>query len=626
LSLEAAIRPFLAVLVLAAAPPGGAPAQEEDPGTRFTGEERVTAVDVVVDFELDRVRRGKAPRDAPDRLAPADFQVLHRGEPRPVVAVETGPEPWTIVVYLEPELTSSYGLAWAADLLAEQVAALTRLGSVEVVVADPAPRSLLAATRDAETLSGVLSQVALGLARFPPEDATAAAAGRTELLAIRAEFLAEALHPTPAVDPEEFARWAAEEEVRLGRLRQDRLLDFLVERAGSEPRRAVVLVSSGYDLSPGDFYLEAVDLDEEAAAAPRLDDDTDALARTLAAYGWIVVPLVPPPPEPEVRPGKRIGKWRLQPGTSIFTPIGAGREAERDEGKAEAYLELGTALRAQGKLEDAEDALEKALHHFYGDPRTAKRQALALLELGAVRVDLGEHELAERTFAMARELDPEQAEHRLGPVVELLHPSAPLDVLAGVTTGLVVREERQLARILEDLGRRVRLTYQVRGLATGELFPVSVSFERAESELVAPGWARSATPRTVAEARVRRMLAGDLPQGDLELRATFEPDAEGSRSGHVTVTFAGGRPFPEGQEALLRVTWAAGAPDVMARVWSSRPEAVAEAPAEWFERHALTLAPDESLASVLVEDLYSGRWGAAVVVVEDPDQSDESDT
>lgn len=609
---------FIALLLaLSAGTPVPARAPQ-DPDAHFTGEERVTAVDVVVDFDLDRLRRGKSGRGAPKKLAPADFRVLYDGEPLPVVAVEPEAEPWTIVVYLDPVLTSSYGLAWAADLVTRHAEELTRLGSVEVVVADPVPRTVVAATRDPEHLHGVLSQVAL---RQWPAGEARTGAGRTELLAMRAEFLAEALHPTPAVDPQAFARWAAAEEVRMGRLRQDRLLDFLVEHAGEHPRRAVVLVSSGYDLAPGDFYLPAVDLGGEASAggAPRLDGETEALARTLAAYGWIVVPLVPPAADPKARPGTRVGPWRMRPPTSFSMPGRAAFEEERDVDRAEAYLELGLALAGQGKPEDAEDAFKKALHHFYGDPRTAERQALAYLELGAVREELGKAELAERDYAAARELDPAQATERLGPVIELLAPAAPLGVLAEATAGVVVRDAEQLARTVENLGGRVRLTYQVTGLATGELRPVAVRFERDGQDLDAPRWARSATPATVAAARVRRLLAGDLMDGDFEVRAAFEPTeghgADGA--GDLTVRLAG-EPFEAEQEVLLRVTWAAGAPDAVGELGTSSPEVVtAGAGGDWSVRRALTVGPDESLIAVLVEDLYSGDWGGSVLSVED---------
>ena len=500
--------------------------------------------------------------------------------------------------------------------MTQHTADLTRLGSVELVIADPVPRTELLPTRDADHLKGVLSQMALRLSPGQGKPNR-----QLELLAMRAEFLAEALHPTPAVDPEEFARWVVTEELRLAQQWQDHLLDALIERAGASARRVVFLVSSGYDLYPGDFYLSAVGLGSEGSAV-NLTGPAQDLAKTLSAYGWVVVPVVPPPPDPEIRKGKRIGKFRLE-------PFRASREAERDEGKAEGYLELGLALKQQGKLEDAEDAFKKALHHFYGDPRTAERQALASLELGAIREQLGKTELAARAYAEARELSPELATERLGPLVELLDPTAPLVLMARTTTGALVRNGKDVGKAVENLGDRVRLTYQVPGFATGRLHPVSISYKRSGNELSSPRWARSATPEPVAALRARRMLAGAMPEGELEVKVILDPsfefpDDEGDRGGGVTIRVESADTGAGDAEALLRVSVAAGAPNVLARVWHDVPQAVAPGNLiGWSQRRHVELSPDDSLVTVLVEDLYSGRRGTAVVSVKDPDRDDE---
>ena len=71
---------------------------------------------------------------------------------------------------------------------------------------------------------------------------------------------------------------------------------------------------------------------------------------------------------------------------------------------------------------------------------------------------------------------------------------------------------------------------------------------------------------------------------------------------------------------------AAGAPTVLARVWHDAPQVVAAGDlAGWSQRRHVELSPDDSLVSVLVEDLYSGRRGTAVVSVKDPDREEDDE-
>jgi hypothetical protein len=83
-------------------------------------------------------RRGEPLREP----KPEDFAVTEEGASRRVLGLETG-KPWRVVVYVHRILAGTRSVRGAAGLLAEQVRELTALGSVETVIAEPEPRSIL---------------------------------------------------------------------------------------------------------------------------------------------------------------------------------------------------------------------------------------------------------------------------------------------------------------------------------------------------------------------------------------------------------------------------------------------------------------------------------------------------
>lgn len=95
---------------------------------------------------------------------------------------------------------------------------------------------------------------------------------------------------------------------------------------------------------------------------------------------------------------------------------------------------------------------------------------------------------------------------------------SPLRALTGPTAGMLVPAEVLIPSTLETLGGRWHLYYQTQMPADGRLRPVEVR-TRNGSPVRTRRWIRSATPEGIAEARLRRLLAGDsLPTG-LPLRA-----------------------------------------------------------------------------------------------------------
>ena len=578
----------------------------------FEEERRITAIDLVLAFESGAVREWATDSPTPKDLAPEDFEIFYDRRSLPVIAVEQAAEPWEILLFFDAELASSTGLRWAATALAERTGELTALGEVAVVVADPEPRTLLSSTRDSDSLHSILSMLASG------QD------GNDRLLALRGEAIEE----LPDIEPElalELVTELAREEARIVRRRHDELLLELTDRGGAGARRLLILAGNGYDLRPEAFYrpLATSEKADDATASAALAAATESLARTLSAYGWVTLPLVPPEPDP-LKEGVRIGKLRLtapsitveeqQAGyetydQTVINFFGAKVEGQRKPKRAEAYLELGSALHGQGKLEAAEDALRKAAYHFAGDPRTADRQAAAAIQLARVLEKQGKTQSATAALDLAHRLDPELTAADAGPLPALLEPLEPLGVLARETGGAVVRGSGGLADALAELGRRVRLTYQVAGLPDGELHALEARYRRGQRQLTYPGWARSSTPLSIAEARARRLLRGEPTGGELAVSAELLGNGEIRLSVALPAAEAGG----ENPETTLRLTLGYGDPDAEPSL-EHRPLGSQTGRHQAWEYRIGVEAPEElTWLAVLVEDLNTGRWGARLI-------------
>jgi hypothetical protein len=241
-------RPFI-ILGLAAAAlfPGRSATQTERFSERLSIREREILVDVPDNLE-------KKP------LQPGDFQVLVDGQPREVTRAEpvsaAKEPPWTIVVYVDRVIASPETEFDSSLALSKRAADFTRLGSVEVVVADSDPRQALAPTREARRLERTLTDLS----------ATA-----------RVERDRRDSRPVRPGEPE-----APRLRRQLGKL-----LAYLTAHPPAGPH-AVLLVADGLDLP-----------DEQIAKLYRGDPgapqtvaaDLQRTARLLAAYGWVAIPV-----------------------------------------------------------------------------------------------------------------------------------------------------------------------------------------------------------------------------------------------------------------------------------------------------------------------------------------------
>ncbi len=588
-----------ATLLLAASPAGS----REEPQP-LVETQRVTAFDLVVEI----ARRGEPERSTvPARLEAGEFSLVRDGRPLPVVTLATGrndPEPWRIVVYADRQLSSDPTLRWAAMELAERAARLAELGEVEIVVADPEPRRVLAASRD----PGLIDQSLSGLF-------LATEAGN-ELVARREEHLLR--HPrAPAGElAATVVRRAERAEAEVVRRQLDRLLGWLVEAQPATPRRALLLLADGFDLRPAEFY--AGRLVEPAPGAIDLAQQTRTLAETLGAYGWIVGALAPPAPEPGFG---RFGVFFVRDPSPpwLFTvslrSLAVWLDRNRNPKKADAFAELGRSLREQGRLEEAAAAYRKSVYHYYDHPKSARRQAAALVGLGETLELMGDERDARQTFRAAVLFDRNLAPRYPFVDARLLAPRAPLEQLADDTAGALITDRPGLDRLLGSLADRVRLTSQLAGPPDGELHGLELGFARPAFVLRHPRLARWGTPPAVAGLRLRRLLEEEPEGGELELRiAVVGPlrVADGLRRLRLELRVAP-RPGPDG----------GGEPPVLVVSWGSRG---AETPIRYRTRAVSLPAAGEAppivevelpehhpWLALLVEELVGGAWGGAAL-------------
>lgn len=225
-----------------------APPAETPPET-FQGEIEVREIGIVVAPPEDKSLAG---------VRPADILVSEEGTARTVLKAEPlRPDSWKVVLYFDRVLAGPDATIDSALTFSRKAGELTDLGTVEVIVADPEPRVALAATRDKQGLSSILSDVAADARKNRSQ---ANRAGRE----------------TPPVTP----------DAPTLRRQLDRLITFLAGRSDAGAR-ALFFVADGFNPAANEReILAAVDTGTPAppgTAAAALRES----ARVLSAYGWV---------------------------------------------------------------------------------------------------------------------------------------------------------------------------------------------------------------------------------------------------------------------------------------------------------------------------------------------------
>ncbi|HLE85909.1 MAG TPA: hypothetical protein VJG13_16340, partial [Thermoanaerobaculia bacterium] len=497
-------------------------------------------------------------------VAAGDLQVLVGGEAREISSLAPG-RPERIAVVFDLPLLTTGQVVEAAGALAERAPALAALGPVTVLVADRDARTVLAAATDPEALAQSLNGVGV---RYAGGDALAGLRRAfLEELATAAGTALGRIRPEVEDRLAGSAQEALAAEAELLRDQRERLVLWAAGTAPGglsappAPAGALVLVTGGFDDDPLAFYRAAFEAYGLEGAAGRLErlvvlPSLDEVGRVLATYGWLAFPYLP-----------------------------GGEDAAGAAAPAAPPPIRDTLPRAGADPTDADDPQRPVLI----TPRIGRR---------GDRPD-----------------GPEPPPARGGRAA----PGA----LAEATGGELVTDPLQLGDLVSRLERRWSVRFP---LAPGEPLEVEVRpagrGPAAAATLRSPRWAGTVPPGSVAAVRVRWVLDGELEEGGaLPVDAAFETAPAGVGQGRLTVRL---EDPPGGTAAAaagpLRVTIGVARegrePLIFLEVWEREVGAL--------EDPGLLEVPinlsegSESRVAVLVEDLATGRWGAAFASFVEP--------
>jgi tetratricopeptide (TPR) repeat protein len=583
----------------------------------YSDTERVTVIELPVELRSSSRPEGPAQKP-PGNLSAGDFEILIDGRLQEVVAVDSvstiGPLPLHLLIYVEAALSDGRELEDSLDLVASLAGQISEVATVDLVIADPDPRFLLQRSTEPDVLENLMASPNWG------------DSASDDLRALRAGFL-EALRDTETeIDLHTLQTAFAFEEARLVQQRLDLLLSFVADRPAAGRQKVLLLVGLQFDLDPLEFYSAWGDgasrpLQEEPLEAPKINDSTQALAATLGGLGWLTYPIAPPPRESPLRPGLRVGKWRVTgPAGGRVIGLRLAREAERDPELARGYLKNGQSLLEQGSAVEAEKAFRLALHHFSGDRRTAEEQAQAAAGLAEALEAQGRSVKARGTLRMASDLDAEVAADHPEALAVLLEPTESLEALALASSGHVLFAQQELQDSLHDLKQRLRLSFQMPGNPTGELYAAEVRYLRKGMLAQAPAWVRFGSPPSVAAARVRllREDAGVEPPVVLDAhagRSAEEPAV--TRLEFILPPIDDGEVGRSDQERACRLTMTILAEDAPTEV--EQQQVVCRPTAGGLAGSARLSVPEqEELLGILIEDLATGNWGADIFEIASP--------
>jgi hypothetical protein len=279
----------------------------------------------------------------------------------------------------------------------------------------------------------------------------------------------------------------------------------LVENAEPDTWRLLVYVSHGFERQTARFY----GLPDDDELDPLLENESRSWARAVAGYDWATVTMLPSERRAPLLGGVTLGKFR-------FSGLIITYERARDPELSEAFLELGDVSLKGGDLAGAEDAYRRAIYHFYYHKKTTERQAVVYLKLADVLRRRNNPGSARLALFNAMAVDESQRPTVSSSLGSLFEPESVLEELAAETGGVLIRRSRKLGEAFADLDSRQWLSFQLRGLPTGEILPLELLSDNGGAVFLDRKWVRSGTPQRVAVTRLRQFLRESEDEPDLQ--------------------------------------------------------------------------------------------------------------
>ncbi|HEY0590136.1 MAG TPA: VWA domain-containing protein, partial [Thermoanaerobaculia bacterium] len=207
----------------------------------------------------------------------------------------------------------------------------------------------------------------------------------------------------------------------------------------------------------------------------------------------------------------------------------------------------------------------------------------------------------------------------IAPTFMFLTPSEPLLQMAEQTGGEHITSPAYLPKALAEIGRRVRITYQVDREPDPKPRRVEIVPLRAGLTVRAARWASSTTTQEVAAARAVDLLAGAGARGDLSMTGTLREGADGSSLEAKIDLTPLGEAVSQIHATKIRMTVAIEIPGRPAEV-IHRVVEIADLAASPRLSWSMPVKLPENAGAIAVvgEELITGSWGGARVTDASP--------
>lgn len=555
------------------------------PSAAFTQEKQFGAVSNVTAIEVTAEvvdASGRIPSD----LKASDFVVIEDGVERRVSSLEylcpacigavapattttaaapatttatAQPGAWDTLIYIDYELSSRTTIRDAVKSLLNESERLTRNGRVEVVVADPTPRRILAPTSDAKAVADALTTASKINAQ-------------SRLATVRRAFI-DTTQDEKNANEQNFSGMS---DMRSSIAEESMIIQNFIGRLstwlGGYPRqgtRALFLVADGFDVSPSDFYSDVM--------TPNVTMD-------------------------------RRGSNRISSGQATAADLKQQKDTLR-------------AQRETGKLQSEEMTEGRRAYHPLALQAAAAGWTIVSFRGGLNAELAADSSMGSGNNVVSNFLTGSGGTGKPTRGMQA-RPVEALATFAEATGGTLVADTSKFGKTIETLGNRVRLTYEVSRPADGLVRQIEVVSKRKGLKVNATHYASSSTPELVANSRTAALIDGTGTGGELPVTAKLEFEKTKGRENpkgtlEARVGLAPIAPLkPQLKTAALRVSiGVATGKDQPRIIHQLHPNFDLSQLNSATFTSPMQLPKNVDKIAIVIEELSTGAWGGALLPV-----------